>query len=473
MIFAEDRVGRRGRARPSHHAENAKASPGGETLVLSPDRIKPFILHEDLHLRHAAVDYFYESYSRDPEVPAAILDAVARYGDEGPLHKILPMLRRFAVNSTTLDRALDLIPTLEDEYTLAGTWNFVLSGPIDLLEAKQGRILEHPSITPELAGRLRRKLAMRDWSGEQLWEELQHFARSSADKQYVGEIDHEYAEDIIRLLAPHSVPDAETLRKVIRLNEVDEADWLGIFVVDLAGERKLAEAIPDLISLYRIDTDFLLERATAALVKIGDPEAVRRIAAAYPTEGENFRIYATGPLSGIKHEASVDACLALLELDENEESRAVIGKALCSQYSERAIPAIEKVIEAGYDSSYTSLEGDLLDLADILGIELPQAEAWRKERDEDEKAIAGRIRAMEQDLGGGDFSGGSWANDPGSSWGNATGASWANTLELPGPEPFVPAPVAPIKHDGPRIGRNDPCPCGSGKKYKKCHGRSG
>ena len=24
---------------------------------------------------------------------------------------------------------------------------------------------------------------------------------------------------------------------------------------------------------------------------------------------------------------------------------------------------------------------------------------------------------------------------------------------------------------GPKIGRNDPCPCGSGKKYKNCHGR--
>ncbi len=23
-------------------------------------------------------------------------------------------------------------------------------------------------------------------------------------------------------------------------------------------------------------------------------------------------------------------------------------------------------------------------------------------------------------------------------------------------------------HSGPKIGRNDPCPCGSGKKYKKC-----
>jgi preprotein translocase subunit SecA len=23
----------------------------------------------------------------------------------------------------------------------------------------------------------------------------------------------------------------------------------------------------------------------------------------------------------------------------------------------------------------------------------------------------------------------------------------------------------------PKVGRNDPCPCGSGKKYKNCHGR--
>ena len=29
----------------------------------------------------------------------------------------------------------------------------------------------------------------------------------------------------------------------------------------------------------------------------------------------------------------------------------------------------------------------------------------------------------------------------------------------------------PVKHDMPKVGRNDPCPCGSGKKYKHCHGR--
>jgi SEC-C motif-containing protein len=29
---------------------------------------------------------------------------------------------------------------------------------------------------------------------------------------------------------------------------------------------------------------------------------------------------------------------------------------------------------------------------------------------------------------------------------------------------------APVRNAGPKVGRNDPCPCGSGKKYKKCCG---
>jgi preprotein translocase subunit SecA len=32
------------------------------------------------------------------------------------------------------------------------------------------------------------------------------------------------------------------------------------------------------------------------------------------------------------------------------------------------------------------------------------------------------------------------------------------------------APVATVRRDEPKVGRNDPCWCGSGKKFKKCHG---
>ena len=36
--------------------------------------------------------------------------------------------------------------------------------------------------------------------------------------------------------------------------------------------------------------------------------------------------------------------------------------------------------------------------------------------------------------------------------------------------PQQPRVTEPIKA-APRVGRNDPCPCGSGKKYKNCHGK--
>lgn len=36
--------------------------------------------------------------------------------------------------------------------------------------------------------------------------------------------------------------------------------------------------------------------------------------------------------------------------------------------------------------------------------------------------------------------------------------------------PQGPHHTDPIKV-GPKVGRNDPCPCGSGKKYKNCHGK--
>ena len=32
---------------------------------------------------------------------------------------------------------------------------------------------------------------------------------------------------------------------------------------------------------------------------------------------------------------------------------------------------------------------------------------------------------------------------------------------------------APAPRSMPKIGRNDPCPCGSGEKYKECHQKEG
>lgn len=38
-------------------------------------------------------------------------------------------------------------------------------------------------------------------------------------------------------------------------------------------------------------------------------------------------------------------------------------------------------------------------------------------------------------------------------------------------EPDVQEKPASVQRSGPKVGRNDACPCGSGKKYKQCHGK--
>ena len=39
-----------------------------------------------------------------------------------------------------------------------------------------------------------------------------------------------------------------------------------------------------------------------------------------------------------------------------------------------------------------------------------------------------------------------------------------------GQTPDVTTPTTFVR-DGEKVGRNEPCPCGSGKKYKQCHGK--
>jgi preprotein translocase subunit SecA len=43
--------------------------------------------------------------------------------------------------------------------------------------------------------------------------------------------------------------------------------------------------------------------------------------------------------------------------------------------------------------------------------------------------------------------------------------------ELPEPSRGEQARPEPIRNMAQKVGRNDPCPCGSGKKYKQCHGK--
>ncbi|MBK5099362.1 MAG: SEC-C domain-containing protein, partial [Gemmatimonadetes bacterium] len=63
------------------------------------------------------------------------------------------------------------------------------------------------------------------------------------------------------------------------------------------------------------------------------------------------------------------------------------------------------------------------------------------------------------------------AMDTGSSGPGSAAATAAPEIAGIGP---IRAPVsAALSEEFDNVGRNDPCPCGSGKKFKKCHGAAG
>jgi preprotein translocase subunit SecA len=55
----------------------------------------------------------------------------------------------------------------------------------------------------------------------------------------------------------------------------------------------------------------------------------------------------------------------------------------------------------------------------------------------------------------------------GDSGGGDSMSGGGNVMEM---DPRSSAPVAPFVRPVPKVGRNEPCPCGSGRKYKHCHG---
>jgi hypothetical protein len=198
----------------------------------------------------------------------------------------------------------------------------------------------------------------------------------------------------------------------------------------------------------------MLERCQRSLVKIHDPEAVHLIREFFPNESWNFKNYTSSVLSDIKHQDSEDAVLALLETEQNPEIRTMLCQCLCASFSEAGVEVVQREILSGYADWIVHLEEMLLPVIHVLGIDLPEADAWRKEREE-RKVFQAKRRAELEDLGR-----------------RHSAAQFRKPRPLSSPFAQGDDLLGSSPEPGrTRAGRNDPCPCGSGKKYKKCCGR--
>jgi SEC-C motif len=210
------------------------------------------------------------------------------------------------------------------------------------------------------------------------------------------------------------------------LEEELQEQWFsfnGILNVYMIGLLKLESFIPSLVSLLDWDDDSLLEELSSTLISFQSDEVVREVAPYL--KKDNSIIYAASIIENIKSDFAVqvlrEAYTSAKELDQQD----ILIEALCHQLSEEALPEINKHMKLEYSSGLVDIEQTVYSYFSMLGLTHRELALWRQV-------------ALEREL---DF------------------RQEGNDL-----------PPEPVRNEN-KVGRNDPCPCGSGKKYKKCCGK--
>lgn len=234
-------------------------------------------------------------------------------------------------------------------------------------------------------------------------------------------------------IAPETVMD-----KLDAAVEKEFLNFEALLMARLAGEMKLKESIDVLSGIFinHQQDDVFIEEFSRALIKIGTNEAVDAVRPLLDLD--SARYHTPDILANIHTEYARKALIEEFERNEDIESKTMLAAALCKQLSEEAIPLVENLINEGYADGILSLEKALYSNCVINGADHPKLNEWKQLITSNEMRIYdGKSTRLTRSY---------------KSNGQPSGVS----------------PAGSPQKKQTNAGRNDPCPCGSGKKYKKC-----
>lgn len=269
---------------------------------------------------------------------------------------------------------------------------------------------------------------------------------SGADYTVIG-MGHEHVPELIRMATDEALNSAPS----------DSARvWAPVHAWRALAQLRAPEAIVPLLGLLsRISAendDWVGEDVPKALAAIG-PASLDPVAAylADPSNDEWARVSAASALGylGQSHPETREACVARLtaELARYAEQSESFNAFLILPLLDLGAVESASVIKAAYEADCVDefVEGDWEDVAIRLGLQTHRAQPRRPH------SLRFFREQLQAPLDDEDVFDDELVRDD---------------------EPVhfeVAEPRAPIR-SGPKIGRNDPCPCGSGKKFKKCCG---
>ena len=282
------------------------------------EHLKSFILHENALVRRQIVKYFKDGLIRDGAIIFLIFQACERYSSRS---NTLPLAyaNRQPVDGNSLDIILEWLEKEKNEDVRFHLGRLLYHGlPSKLFHQNQEIILRTRHVERNLRRFHDQREEFSHMTGEELWKNFQDYTKWADDNaKYANDIDQNHLDILIEALAQHDIPDEETICRMLEQDDLEES-WLEIFLIDLAGARKIRSAVPLLVDRYRVDTDYMLERCTQALVRIGDPEAARRIGRCFIHEDWSYQNFSSGLLESLKHPVCEEVILSLREEEKLE-----------------------------------------------------------------------------------------------------------------------------------------------------------
>jgi hypothetical protein len=427
------------------------------------DRIQEALLHPDPQVRELALEHFGHAHRSDPHILPLVVQAIQKYGWQEAFAS-LELLDNLSQTGETISWLLDELdrigpPTSGDDETIRDNIAFTLAeaDPVELRPFLSR--LESSATLPEaVRDEIVQRVRLLEAEPEECWKALEAVCEREKHEEELSEAGVDEAYRLIEIIGRQKDRFRDRVLEVLQA-DVEQAGasallWLEGFAVRLAGEMRLAEAAPLLIDKlravapYHDQVDWLADECERALIRIDGDATVETLEQAFPNGNWSFQQAVISILQGIHTDRAEQALLNLLAREHEVQIRQHLCRALLVSGSQEGIPWARRVISAGpLDPTMLDLRQELLAAADMMGTDFPERDAWRAETKSDDEA---RRQWYTRDVPVLD---------------NYTELMQRRRqAETRGA--FLPAPTSLMFRE--RVGRNDPCPCGSGKKYKKC-----
>lgn len=308
---------------------------------------------------------------------------------------------------------------------------------------------------------------------------LEAICEAGKDKDKLRDVKYGRARHVLEVLARIDNSQCEERIRSVLVEKIESYDnnpmkWMEPLMVELAGLVRLESVVPIIVKKLHEDDDLLTPKCKDALVRIGNAVVVEAVAEQFLSAKRHFRVYGTGVLEHIHADLSVEKCLAFLPQEEDLTVKRDLAQASLSQFAYEAIePVRQLLLTQPHKGEWQHLRDYLVQTCTIMESRFPEYEEWLatgvKEREshrqmmeelkDDPQAMMLWVVNQMKDM----------AEDYQSEQAGTTkppAMSQITSAKLPrnvaAISPFNPGKAA--KH----IGRNDPCPCNSGKKFKKC-----